>query len=115
MEPDQSKQFIICWCTEGLECVVPATDILNNELLDILSDRKNTKPLSFILNYLILRARANLHRHYEIYQITATDGISETDLTELFNQNPQYAADLIRDRGIKIYSDRLPLGKQIIT
>jgi hypothetical protein len=33
----------------------------------------------------------------------------------MFNENPQAAADLIRKRGHKIYSDRSTAGNQVIT
>jgi hypothetical protein len=39
--------------------------------------------------------------------INATDGITADDIRDMFDRNPQTAADLIRERGYKYYSDRV--------
>jgi hypothetical protein len=38
--------------------------------------------------------------------MTAVDGISDEDIREMFNSDPQGSAELVRDRGNKIFSDR---------
>ena len=62
-----------------------------------------------------LRARYNSQRHYEIYIITATAGISEGDIRNMFEASPQTAADTIRRIGQKYYSDRLESNRIAIT
>jgi hypothetical protein len=62
-----------------------------------------------------LRARFNSHRHYEIYIITATPGITEDDVRDMFEADPQTAADTIRRIGQKYYSDRQGPGRIAIT
>jgi cell division ATPase FtsA len=53
-----------------------------------------------------MRAQANTQRHYEIYAIGVDGNITQEDIAEMFKTDAQYAADLIRARGEKIYSDR---------
>jgi hypothetical protein len=53
-----------------------------------------------------LRAQYNTHRHYEIYAIGVDGSITQEDIVDMFKTDPQCAADLIRTRGEKIYSDR---------
>jgi cell division ATPase FtsA len=53
-----------------------------------------------------MRAQANTQRHYEIYAIGVDGSITQDDIAEMFRTDPQYAADLIRAQGEKIYSDR---------
>jgi hypothetical protein len=55
---------------------------------------------------MILRGRINSHRHYELYAVDCSDSITKEDLETMFEDDPQSAADLIRNRGLKIYSDR---------
>jgi len=74
-------------------------------MFDILRG-KEPKSVNHILNMVLLRARFNPQRHYEIYAVTAEDGIDDKDITEMFNNSPQVAADTIREKGTKIYSDR---------
>ena len=53
-----------------------------------------------------MRARTNTQRCYEIYAIGVDGSITQDDIAAMFKTDPQYAADLIRERGEKIYSDR---------
>jgi hypothetical protein len=63
--------------------------------------------LNSIVNSIMLRARYNSQRHYEIYTVTMDDSISEQDVRDMFENSPQGMADLIRERGHKMYSDRV--------
>jgi hypothetical protein len=55
---------------------------------------------------LLLRARFNPQRHYEIYAIDCAEEMDEAFWREQWEDNPQATAELIRERGHKIYSDR---------
>jgi len=55
----------------------------------------------------MLRARYNTQRHYEIYIVTATDGITAEDIRKMFETNPQMSADTIRRIGQCVHSDRV--------
>jgi len=67
------------------------------------------------LSHIMLRARLNSHRHYEIYTVEATDGITAEDIREMFEASPQTAADTIRRLGHCIHSDRAERHKVLIT
>jgi hypothetical protein len=93
--------------------VVNVTEYEKEMTWATLQDQKAPKRIGSIVNYLMLRARANSQRHYEIYTVTAVDGITDEDIRTMFEQDPQGSADLIRDRGNKIYSDRYNEGNKI--
>jgi hypothetical protein len=59
----------------------------------------------FNLYTLMLRARYNSQRSYEIYTFEVEGEISKDEMIEMFEDNPQYFAELIREKGNKIYSD----------
>ena len=67
------------------------------------------------LNHLMLRARYNSQRHYEIYQVEATEGITADDIRHMFEAAPQQAADTIRRLGHCYYSDRAKSDQVVIT
>lgn len=69
---------------------------------------KGEKPSARIpsLNMLILRARANTQRNYEIYTIQVEADVSLKDIQEMFKDSPQDIVDLVRARGHRLYSDR---------
>jgi hypothetical protein len=72
---------------------------------------------SAIPNYqhLLLRARYNSQRHYEIYSVEATDGITAEDIQDMFEASPQTAADTIRRLGHCLHSDRAQKNRVAIT
>jgi hypothetical protein len=102
-EDPRPRQFAVMWDCNGLEAVarVPNPADTTFALLKGLEPPK----LPNLLHW-ELRARYNTQRHYEIYVITATPGIDEEDIVEMFENNPQVAADTIRRIGHKFYSDR---------
>jgi len=55
---------------------------------------------------LMLRARFNPQRHYEIYAIDCDVSLDEEFWREQWEEYPQETAELIRDRGHRLYSDR---------
>ena len=109
-----SNIFIVVWDMTGLEAVIDANELQSEDVMRKLRDEKGSK-LSETLFAITMRARANTHRHYEIYSIHTSPEITRLDMADLFHQNPQAAADLIRARGQKIYSDRANKQTQVIT
>ena len=100
---ERPNTFAIMWDCHGLEAVekVPGP---SDTTFAILAN----KPLPQMpkIMHWQLRARYNSQRHYEIYIITATPGISEGDIRNMFEADPQSAADTIRRIGHKYYSAR---------
>jgi hypothetical protein len=106
-----AETFIISWDQLGVECVFNATEADRQVTFDILAgtydgDNNRSHNPNSLLNMLVLRARYNPQRHYEIYAIDVEDGITATDIKQMFNNDPQGSADLIRERGRNIFSDR---------
>ena len=105
-------QFLAMWDCEGLECMFDITQMNHQLLINKLSGKKFTAP--FDMAMLMLRARANSQRQYEIYSFGVEGELSLEEMKEMFNNNPQYFVDLIREKGVKIYSDYTPTRKKII-
>lgn len=108
--------YVVSWCIEGLEGIIPFSELEANEMWEILKGNKvsETQRAAKAVNMMVLRAKFNTHRHYEIYAIETSEGITDKELRTLFEENPQYAADLLRERGTKIYSDRQKNKVQVI-
>jgi len=103
--------WLAMWDMYGLECLINVTEWEHKRTMAILKEEKLTGYPN--LQMLILRARYNSQRHYEIYSFTSTD-LSREDIERQFKTNPQFMADLIRSKGEQIYSDRAPTHKQVI-
>ena len=106
--------YIVSWDMTGLECVIDANELMADDVMNALKDEKGSA-LGRTLFVLTTRARANSHRHYEIYSIHTTPDVEKEAIEQMFEDNPQAAADLIRERGNKIWSDRANKKTQVIT
>jgi hypothetical protein len=102
-----SNLFLVSWDSNGLEAVVNVTDYEKEITWATLKDEDPPVRLASMVNHLMLRARANSQRHYEIYTMNVQEGITDEDIRGMFDSDPQGSADLVRDRGNKIYSDRV--------
>lgn len=110
------SQFVVAWCNEGLETILPITEWEREAIMNILSNTPyHKKNVNQQIGMLMMRARFNTQRHYEIYAITAVDGITEEDIREMFDNAPQVAADTMRRIGVKIFSDRADPNRFKIT
>jgi hypothetical protein len=103
--------FIFAWDTLGIDAIVPITRFEYHDkenLIRMLKDEKvERNPLNGIIRRLVLRARYNSQRYYEIYAIDCIDPtLDEAWWRKAWEENPQYWAELFRKRGHKIYSDR---------
>lgn len=110
--------YIFSWDQEGIEAIIPITEYEHHEkqnLIRILSEKPTDRnPLNGIIQHLLLRARYNPQRHYEIYAVDCAEGMDSKFWREQWEEYPQETADLIRERGHKIYSDRT-IKKPIIS
>jgi len=100
-------QFLLSWDHLGLEACINVTAIEKEEAWNILKGDQTKNRLQHTISMMMMRARINSQRHYEIYLITVNDGISEEDLRKMFEVNPQNSANLIRERGVELFSNRL--------
>ena len=103
--------FAIMWDCYGLEAVARIPDPADTTFALLKGVEPPKGPN---INHWSLRARFNTQRNYEIYIITATPGIDEDDIREMFEYNPQSAAETIRRIGQKYFSDRAQEDRVVI-
>ena len=105
-------QYLAMWDMYGLEFIFDTTKWEKEYMWSILSEKP--KPTTPSIQMMILRAKANSQRCYEIYSFNADDGITEESIKLAFESAPQGIVDFIRANGQKIYSDRAT-QKAVIT
>jgi hypothetical protein len=101
-----NHQFIIMWDCTGLEYIGDITADDQRVMWETLQGKESPRRALANPHHLRLRAQFNPQRHYEIYIVEATDGITADDIRDMFEANPQMAADTIRKLGTVFYSDR---------
>ncbi len=108
-----NQQFAIMWDCYGLECCQAVPSVAERAWA-MLGDKD--KDLVYPqIGHWRLRAQYNNQRHYEIWIVEAVDGIGSDDIVEMFNADPQVAADTIRRLGTCYYSNRNDTHKVVIT
>ena len=107
----ENSLFVVMWDCHGLEALARVPEPADTTFA--LLQSKKAPDMPNIMHWK-LRARANSQRHYEIYTFSVESGIGADDIREMFEANPQMAADTIRRIGHQIYSDRATEDKVVI-
>ncbi len=114
-----TNAYLVYWCEEGLESVVPITEyehIDRDNTFRVLNNQDPVRnPVYTLVQSMILRAQVNAHRHYELYAIDCDHSISKQDIEQMFETDPQSAANLFRSRGHSMYSNRAVKNRVKIT
>lgn len=108
------------WDSQGLECLFDVGFYMNQynewekqKVISILKEERTPdQPSGIPLQLMILRARANSQRVYEIYEFNSTMGYKE--LTKVFNDDPQPVVEWIRENGKQVYSDYVKQERKMI-
>jgi hypothetical protein len=109
----KTNQYLAVWDCYGLESLFNVTQYMQQCTYNTLMELP--LPESIPLNHLLLRARNNMQRNYEIYVFDVEEDVTETMLRESFEVAPRGIVDYIRKNGQQIYSDReTDKGKRII-
>lgn len=99
----KNSRWAIMWDCNGLEALAQVPDPADATFALLKNEKPPTPPN---IHHWQLRARYNPQRHYEIYIFDSQPGIEREDIVEMFEANPQNAADTIRRLGHCYYSDR---------
>lgn len=100
--------FLAMWDMHGLEYLVDITADEQRVVWEKLQGKNSPRHSYANPLHLKLRAQANVQRHYEIYLFSVSEGITEEDVRQMFENSPQHAADTIRQIGNCYHSDRVP-------
>lgn len=112
-KPNSAQRLLLVWDNLGLEYCANITEVDKRIMWDQLKGIESKHSLPN-LNALILRARYNPQRHYEIYTVDVDASITADDMIDMFNDAPQAMADLVRARGNQLYSDRADKRQVVI-
>ena len=117
---NKTKHYLAMWDNQGLECLYDVDLHMNRynewEKLKVVAILKEeqipTLSSGIPLQMMLLRARVNMQRAYEIYEFNST--LKYKELTEAFNDNPQPIVEWIRENGKQVYSDYVKQERKLI-
>lgn len=115
-----ARHYLVMWDMLGLECIFDITKLKEDhdiwekaKIWRMLKEEKVDTPAPTIpIRELILRAKFNSQRSYEIYEFNST--LSENELRKEFERDPQPVVDWIRENGYKVYSDYVKQERKMI-
>jgi len=115
-----ARHYLAMWDMLGLECIFDITKLKEDhdiwekaKIWRMLKEEKVDEPAPTIpIRELILRAKFNSQRSYEIYEFNST--LSESELREEFERDPQPVVNWIRENGYKVYSDYVKQERKMI-
>lgn len=106
-----TNKFLAMWDCNGLECLFDITDLEGDAMISGLKGETFKTP--FNLGMLMMRARFNNQRSYEIYIFDTEADIDYNCVKDMFDNTPQIIVDAIRKNGNKLYSDYNPRQRAI--
>ena len=116
----KTKHYLAMWDMLGLECLYDVdlhmskyNEWEKQKVVAILKEERTPdQPSGIPLQMMLLRARVNSQRAYEIYEFNSTMAYDE--LKEAFNDNPQPVVEWIRENGKQVYSDYVKQNRKMI-
>lgn len=97
------NRFLAMWDCDGLEFLYDITDFEGDAMMAGL--KGETYKMPFNIGMMIMRAKFNTQRSYEIYTFDTEDDIDYNCVKEMFEHTPQVIVDAIRKNGNMIHSD----------
>ena len=96
------NKFLAMWDCNGLECLFDISDIEGDNFMATLKGETCKTP--FNLSMMMMRARYNSQRSYEIY-IFESEDMDYDFVKDMFDKEPQTMVNAVRENGRKLYSD----------
>lgn len=105
-----TNAFIFVWDEFGIESIIPITRYEKVDKLNtwarLNGEDITHNPLNSIIRNLLLRARFNNQRAYEIYAVDCDLEFDEAYWQDQWQTYPQECANVVREKGEKLYSNR---------
>jgi len=92
------------WDERGFETLKDCTSWERETFLNTIAGRDLT-PAPVNLQAMMMRARFNPQRAYEIWTFNTVEELDEEALWEIANEHPQALVDMIRRNGKQLYSN----------
>jgi hypothetical protein len=116
----KTKHYLAMWDVLGLESLHDVDSHMDKynewekqKVVAILKEERiPSQPTGIPLQMMLLRAKVNSQRAYEIYEFNST--MAYDDLKEAFEIDPQPIVEWIRSNGKQVYSDYVKQERKMI-
>lgn len=103
-DEDGYHRFIISWDDLGVEAVHDINAEQSKRVEAALREEayEHQDPVQ-LLEMILLRARFNTPRNYNVYAINMPDHLTEDAVRLMFEENPEIMFELVKKKGVKFY------------
>jgi len=101
-----STQWVVLFDNEGVDTLVPWGELVEERVMATLSGEKPPSSPNHIVSRMMLRARFNQQRNPEVWAYNTQEDIAYDDMRGMWEDNPQYMADLVRSKGEQFFGDK---------
>jgi hypothetical protein len=99
-----STQWVVLFDNEGLDTLVPWSELVEETVMSKLSGEPRVGPNpQHIVSNTMMRARLNTQRNTEVWAYNTSDDIDVDTMREVWDSSPQYMADLVRSKGTNLF------------
>lgn len=106
VQKSKEHDFIIVWRPEGLVWVEDVSNHDQKAMWAILKGEE-AKTFSDHFRSVLTGVVSRKDQAFEIYSISAINGIKKSDIIKMFNADPKTSAEVVRGQGFKIYSSQV--------
>jgi 5-formyltetrahydrofolate cyclo-ligase len=114
------KTYLAFWCCDGLQYIEDVSSLIGEEYeahkiqaeLEGVPDDNRRQKTAKAISQMQTVAHYNPQRNYELYFFTANETITIEIIQDLFEDDPQFIVDFIRENGqpvVQKYHSKTPI------
>lgn len=109
-----AQNWLVLFDSQGLDWLVDCDSINAEDTMKWMGGEKYGNNLGQTIFLAVMRAKANPQRFPEVWAYSTDFDVSEDQMTEMWNDNPQGMADLVRKKGRNFYKYSRPKKSKIV-
>ena len=112
-----NNYFLLSWCETGIERIIDITDDYFDDtdlaMAKLAGENPRNTELQRLIDGLLLRARYNSDRSYEVYGLRTDKAVDLDTLEYWADSDPQNFVDIVRSHGVALHKKE-PALKRVI-
>lgn len=102
-----ATQWVVLFDNEGLDTLIPWSELVEETVMSKLSGEPRQGPNpQHVVSRTMMRARLNTHRNTEVWAYNTSDDIDVDSMRHIWDESPQYMADLVRAKGDNLFGKK---------
>lgn len=110
-----ATQWVVLFDNEGLDTLIPWSELVEETVMSRLSGEPRVGPNpQHVVSRTMMRARLNTQRNTEVWAYNTSDDIDVDTMRQVWDDSPQYMADLVREKGTNMFGKKSSRPPKIV-